>query len=312
MPKTHKPRAGSMQFWPRSRSKTSYANIHSWAKKEKVLAFAGYKAGMTHILENNPKAKVAKTVSIPVTVIECPPLKPLSLRFYKNTPYGAKIISEVQAKNLNKELSKKIRLPKAHKEKSIPESYDYFRLAVYTQPKLTNIGKKRPDIFEIAVQNNIEEAKKLLDSEIKLNSVFKSGQFVDVHAITKGKGFQGPVKRFGVQLKSHKSEKKRRSAGNLGAFTPRKVNWNVPQHGQMGYFKRTEHNKLVYLVDSDPKKINQKGGMKGYGVLKNDYLLIKGSIAGPRKRLIILSEPIRNKKEKPAPEILYISQESKQ
>ena len=139
MPRTHKPRAGSLQFWPRSRSKTHYANVKAWAKKDKVLAFAGYKAGITHVQENNPKSKVAKIVSVPVTIIECPPLKPLSIRFYKKTPYGAQLLSEISSKKLNKELSKKIRLPKAEKEQKVPESYDYIKLAVYTQPKLTNL-----------------------------------------------------------------------------------------------------------------------------------------------------------------------------
>ena len=312
MPRIHKPRAGSLQFWPRSRSKTHYANVKSWANKDKVLAFAGYKAGMTHVLENNQKSKVAKTISVPVTIIECPPLKPLSLRFYKKNPYGSQLLSEISSKNQNKELSKKIRLAKSKKEQKVPESYDYIKLVVYTQPKLTNLGKKKPDIFEIGIPNNIEEAKKLLESELKLEDIFKSGQYVDIHSITKGKGFQGPVKRFGISLKSHKSEKKRRSAGNLGSFTPRKTDWRVPQHGQLGYFKRTEYNKLVYLIDSDPKKVNQSGGIKGYGDLKNDFILIKGSVGGPKKRLIIFSETIRNKKDKAAPEILQISQESKQ
>lgn len=311
MTRAHKPRSGSLQFWPRVRSKRAYANVRAWAKKDKILAFAGYKAGMTHLVESNPKSKVAKTTSIPVTIIECPPLKPLSLRFYKKTYYGSRLVSEILAKNLNKELSKKITTPKKQKDK-VPENYDYLKLAVYTQPKLTKIGKKKPDIFEIGIPNNIEEAKKLLESELKLEDIFKSGQYVDIHSITKGKGFQGPVKRFGISLKSHKSEKKRRSAGNLGSFTPRKTDWRVPQHGQLGYFKRTEYNKLVYLIDSDPKKVNQSGGIKGYGDLKNDFILIKGSVGGPKKRLIIFSETIRNKKDKAAPEILQISQESKQ
>ncbi len=311
MPTTRQPRSGSLQFWPRVRSKRIYANVKKWAKKDKPLAFAGYKVGMTHVLKNNPQSKIAKTISMPVTIIECPPLKPLSLRFYKKTPYGSQLLSEIHSKNLDKTLSKKITLPKKQKD-SVPENYDYLKLVVYTQPKLTGIGKKKPEIFEMAIQNNVEEAKQLLEKELKVSELFKSGQYVDLHGITKGKGFQGPVKRFGIALKSHKSEKKRRAPGNLGPFTPRKVNWRVPQHGQLGFFKRTEYNKLIYLIDNNLEKINQKGGVKGYGNIKNEYILIKGSVPGPKKRLILLTETIRNKKDTPAPEVTYISQESKQ
>jgi len=113
-------------------------------------------------------------------------------------------------------------------------------------------------------------------------------------------------------LKSHKSEKKRRSPGNLGAFTPRKVSWKVPQHGQHGFHKRTEYNKLLLSIGQDPEAVNQKGGFKGYGLVKNKYILIKGSVGGPSKRLIIFTESIRGKKSEQPLDIKYISTESKQ
>jgi len=318
MPKAHKPRSGSLQFWPRCRSKRIYSNIKRWFSNnaDKPLAFAGYKAGMTHIIQLNPNSqtnKRAPNISTPVTIIECPPLKPLSLRFYENTPYGPKVLTQIFSKNLNKELARKITLPKKESNKEIPKEFDYIRLVVYTQPKLTRIGKKKPEIFEIPLgTNNLDYAKTLLEKEITIADVFKSGQYVDIHGITKGKGFQGAVKRYGISLKSHKSEKKRRSVGNLGSFVPRKTSWRVPQPGQLGFFKRTEYNKQVLAIDNDPTKINQKGGIKHYGELKNPFILIKGSIPGASKRLIILTDPIRNKKSGAQPIINYISQEAKQ
>ena len=117
---------------------------------------------------------------------------------------------------------------------------------------------------------------------------------------------------FGISLKSHKSEKKRRAPGNLGAFTPRKTDWRVPQHGQHGYHKRTEYNKEIYHIGDNYDEINQKGAIKGYGNIKNDFILIKGSLQGSSKRLVILSKNIRNKQDKSAPDIEYISQSSKQ
>lgn len=314
MAKSHQPRSGSLQFWPRVRSKRIYSNIKNWFANNdsKPLAFAGYKVGMTHIQETKPGKKGIEIITtIPVTVIECPPLKPLSLRFYKKTPYGSQIITQIFSKNLNKQLAKKITLPKKTKEE-IPSSYDFLKLVVYTQPNLTGIGKKKPEIFEIPIGGDLEYAKSLLEKDIDVEEVFKVGQYTDVHSVTKGKGFTGPVKRFGISLKSHKSEKKRRSAGNLGAFTPRKVSWKVPQHGQHGFHKRTEYNKLLLSVSTEPETINQKGGFKGYGLVKNKYILIKGSVGGPSKRLIMFTESIRGKKSEQPLDIKYISTESKQ
>jgi large subunit ribosomal protein L3 len=314
MAKRHQPRSGSLQFWPRVRSKKIYSNIKNWFANDdlKPLAFAGYKVGMTHIQETKPGKKGTEIVTtIPVTVIECPPLKPLALRFYRKTPYGSQVITQIFSKNFNKELAKKITLPKKTSE-TIPKNYDFLKLMVYTQPKLTGIGKKKPEIFEIPIGGDLEYAKSLLEKDINIEEVFKEGQYTDSHSITIGKGFTGPVKRFGISLKSHKSEKKRRSPGNLGAFTPRKVSWKVPQHGQHGFHKRTEYNKLLLSIGQDPEAVNQKGGFKGYGLVKNKYILIKGSVGGPSKRLIIFTESIRGKKSEQPLDIKYISTESKQ
>ncbi len=314
MPKAHQPRSGSLQFWPRVRSKRIYSVIKNWFDNNdaKPLAFGGYKVGMTHIQTSKPGKKGLEIITqIPVTIIECPPLKPISIRFYKNTPYGSQVLTQIFSKNLDKELARKITLPKKTKEE-VPKDYDFLKLVVHTQPKLTGIGKKKPEIFEIPVGGDLEFAKSLLDKEINIEDVFKPGQFVDSHGITKGKGFTGPVKRFGIGLKMHKSEKKRRAPGNLGAFTPRRTSWKVPIHGQHGYHNRTDYNKQIVLIDNDLEKINQKGGIKHYGLVKNKYVLIKGSVQGASKRLILFTESIRGKKTKPIDLIKYISTETKQ
>lgn len=296
MGKRLKPRSGSLQYWPRKRAKKIYANVKYWkkTKENKILGFIGYKVGMTHLhyIPQNTKEKT-ETFS-PITVIECPPLKPLSLRFYKETPYGSEIITEITSKNLDKELSRKITLSKKQKEEKIPEDFDYLKLVVYTQPKLTTIGKKKPEIIELGLSGNLEFARALLSkNEIKIEEVFKENQYVDVHAITKGKGIQGPVKRFGVSLKQHKSEKGTRRVGSLGNWYAR--TWRVAHPGQMGFFKRTEQNKLIFKISSE-KDINPKSGFHKYGIIKNDYVLLKGSVAGPQKRVIILTESARENK----------------
>ncbi len=294
----YKPRGGSLQFWPRCRARRIYPRVRSWvdSKDTKILGFAGYKVGMANVfyLDNIPNSITkGSQVNIPVTVIECPPLKPLSLRFYKNSPYGLKLISELKASKFEKELDRKITVKAGGKE---IKDCDEVRLVVYTQPGKTGIGKKTPEIFEMGIggktiQEKIEYGKSLLDKEIKVSDVFKPGQYIDIHGVSKGKGFQGPIQRFGLSLKAKKSEKKKRSGGNLGPWHPAKVSFTVPQHGQMGFHTRTEYNKLLVSIESD--KINPKSGFDHYGVIKNDYILIKGSVAGVRRRLIRFTDSIR-------------------
>ena len=73
--------------------------------------------------------------------------------------------------------------------------------------------------------------------------------------------------------------------------------WRVAHAGQMGFFKRTEHNKLIFKISNE--NIAPKSGFHKYGSVKNDYVIIKGSVAGPKKRLIVMTEPIRDKKAFP-------------
>ena len=301
MGRASKPRAGSLQFWPRVRAKRMYPRLRSWKKLDscKLLGFLGYKVGMTHVQvqETNPSLKGALLKNYPVTILECPSLKLFSIRFYKNTDYGEKVITEVLNSNLNKELKRKIKMPKNIKSKE-PQEFDDIKVLVYTQPNLA-ISKKKPEILELGISGTKEEklnyAKSLLNKEIKISEVFKNNQYVDAHAITKGKGFQGTVKRHHVDLRSHKSEKKRR--GNIfGSQRPGKIRWGMPMPGQMGLNQRTEYNKLLLKISNDVKEINPKQGFHKYGFIDNEYVLIKGSLPGSKKRLIVITEPIRNKK----------------
>jgi len=324
MPNIRKPRKGSLQFWPRKRAKRSYARVRSWAKLKDVkpLGFAGYKVGMTHAMINdNRKTSLTKGEEIccPVTIIECPPTKTASIRFYKKTTDGLKIVSEIFSDKPDTELGRKITMPKKIKKKIEDiKDFDEVRLLVYTQPKLAGI-KKKPEIFEIGLGGNKEEqlkyAKGKLGKEITIEEVFTAGQQLDIHAVTKGKGYQGAVKRFGIGLKSHKSEKSRRTPGSLGPWRGQgHVMWKVAHAGRMGYHLRTEYNKWLIKIGLKPEEIYQKGGFLRYGAIKNPYILVKGSVFGPVKRLIRFNRTIRENKKIPAepPTISYLSLESKQ
>ena len=108
----------------------------------------------------------------------------------------------------------------------------------------------------------------------------------------------------------HKATNKVRHVGTHGAFTPGKVLFTVPQAGQLGFNYRTETNKHILKIgtSSDVSKINPKSGFTNYGNVKNDYIIIKGSIGGPSKRLVrIRKSSTRNSKGIKEPKIEYIS-----
>src|SRR5690349_18015788 len=109
MSNIRKPRAGSMQVWPRKRASRQYPRIRSWpaSTEKKILGFAGYKVGMTHILHvDNIKTSKSKGEEIfaPVTVVECPPLKVSSIRLYSKTLYGVQTKTQINSKTLDKDL----------------------------------------------------------------------------------------------------------------------------------------------------------------------------------------------------------------
>lgn len=217
----------------------------------------------------------------------------------------------------SKDLEKRIQLPKkAGKKFEEITGFDDLKLLVHSQPKLASIGVKKPKLMEIALGGKKEEkiayAKKVLDKEINVKDVVESGSFVDVKGITKGKGFQGTVKRYGVPIRQHKAEKTKRGIGNLGSWTPKRVQFTVAQSGKMGYHQRTEYNKQVMEVGEDSSRVNHKGGIVKYGEVKNPYLLIKGSVVGSKKRALFVNMAVRPdvKKNRDAPEVSYISQKN--
>lgn len=329
------PRRGSMQFWPRCRAKRAFPRIRTYPIINEALltSFTGYKVGMTHVMViDNLKHSPTKgqEISVPVTIVECPPISIFSIRFYKKTPYGLKIITQINSDSYEKILYRKLKLkskkPKEKKSKkqytqkellSLADDIVRVNVLIHTNPQLTSIGKKKPEIMEVILGGNkteaINKAFELLGKQINVNDVFKEGEQIDTFSVTIGKGFQGSVKRFGLKLGRHKAEKVKRKAMSLGPWTPCKVLHTVPQHGQMGYQTRCDYNKWLLKIE-EPAKVKIKGGYIKYGDPKNKVLILKGSIPGPKKRLIRLRKSIRPRKNIPVqpPQITYISTESKQ
>ena len=92
------------------------------------------------------------------------------------------------------------------------------------------------------------------------------------------------------------------------------VMYRVAHAGKMGHHQRTEYNKWIIKIGEKGEDVNVKGGFIRYGIVKNPYILLKGSIAGPKKRLIRLNGAIRPSSYIPeqAPTLSYLSLNSSQ
>lgn len=326
----HHSRRGSTGYYPRKRASSASGRIRAWPELDgsaKIQAFAGYKVGMTHVeMVDYRKSSVTAGQSImsAATVIEVPPLDVIGVRFYSDGPDGLEVIAEDWVEKLPELLPRRINQRKSvtsqYKESNVSE-VDDVRLVVSTTPDVvTGMPSKMPEIFEIRVAggkiaDRIQLAKERIGKQVSFSDFSGEGHFVDVIGVTKGKGFSGHVKRFGVKLLPRKNRKHRRMIGTLGPWHPDWVRNTVPQAGQLGYQQRTVHNIRILRVGKKDQvdSINPKGGYVSYGLVRSDYVLVHGSIPGPSKRLIKFRDTVRQKIP-PAEKITlsYVSLESKQ
>lgn len=331
--KQHAPRRGSLAYLPRKRAKRLLARIRYWPKIEadtpRLLGFIGYKAGMTHVftIEDRKRSpNYGKEIFRSATVLETPPMLICAMRAYMRNPYGLQILTEAWMKEPPEELERVFTLPENFKTeesfKKIEENLaelTKIRVTAITQPKQTNMSKKKPEIAEIeigggTIQQQFEFAKSLIGKTVTPAETFQEGQYVDAIAVSTGKGFQGPVKRWGVAILQHKGRKTKRGVATLGPWSPHHVMYSVPRAGQMGFHQRTEYNKRILKIGTDGKEITPKGGFTRYGVIRGPYMLLEGSISGPEKRPIKIRYPARPPKQIPEepPQITQISLESPQ
>ncbi len=323
MTKRSRPRAGSLAFYPRKRAKKHFLTHKTFPLAEtehtKPLNFLGYKAGMTHIIgkDIHEKGKTfGQDIIVPCTIVECPAASIFGIRAYAKTTYGLKAIGDVFAQKTEKELSRKIRnfRKKSKKEKKkktvIAEKKEFgltdfegkigeiseFRLLAHANPGQTGIGKKKPEIFEIRLSGNREKqlafAREKLGKQLSIKECFGEKQFIDIRAVTKGHGFTGVIKRFGVRTHRPKA-KKQRVVGSIGPWNPSTVMWTVARPGQHGFQTRTEYNRRILIMGTNGKEITPSSGFKNYGVVKDDFIVLSGSVAGPAKRAVSLRSSIR-------------------
>jgi len=309
------------------------ARIRYWPKIEadtpKLLGFAGYKAGMTYVFtveDRKRSPNFGKEVMRAATILETPPILVCGIRTYTHNPYGLQQLTECWMKTPPEELERKLVMPETFNTEEMLqkitqclEQTTNVRAIIATQPSQASLSKKKPEVTEIeigggTVPQQLEYAKSLLGKTVTPEEVFKSGQYVDVAAVTTGKGWQGPVKRWGVTILQAKGRKTKRGIATLGPWNPHHLMYSVARAGQMGYHQRIEFNKRILKMGKDGKEVNIKGGFLRYGNLKSPYIVIEGSVPGTEKRTIKLRVPARPPSQVPEtpPQVTYVSLESQQ
>ena len=307
------PRRGSAAYYPRIRARSMEARIRTWPKNNsdvpKILAHCGFKAGCVQVVTIDDRDKTpnaGKQLVSLGTVLVTPPVSILGIRGYSKDHYGLHAEFDVYANEFPKNISKEINLKNKagaveNAEKILGRVKEIFAI-VAVSPRAAGLEQKKPYIFEALVsggdvKKQFAHVKELLGKEIKIDQIFEIGATIDVAAITKGKGWQGVIQRFGVKKKQHKSRKTVREVASLGPISPSNVMYSVPRAGQMGFHQRTEYDKRIMVMgntENNQMKINPAGGYKHFGLVKGDFIILKGSVPGTYRRLIKLRSQIRN------------------
>lgn len=188
------------------------------------------------------------------------------------------------------------------------------RVIVHTQLKELNLRQKRAHVLEVQVNGGniaqkVDFAKGKLEQEVRVGEIFNQNENLDVIGVTKGKGFEGTTTRWGTKRLPRKTHRGLRRVGCIGGWHPARVRYSVARAGQNGYHHRTEINKKVYRIgvgvryeggknnastanDLTEKSITPLGGFPHYGVVNNDYVMIKGCCVGTKKRALILRKTL--------------------
>jgi len=341
------PRHGHLGFLPRKRSRQIRGRCRSFpkddpAQKPHLTSFMCFKAGMTHIVRDvdRPGSKVnKKEVVEAVTILEAPPMAIVGVIGYRETPVGLKSLGTAWARHVNSEFRRRYyKNWKGSAQKAFTKARAFsssksgkieterlfkifekravvIRVIAHTQNrKLRNhrIGTKKAFISEVQINGGdikakVAMAKKLLEKEVRVDSIFNQSEACDVCSVTKGHGMQGVVARWGVACLPRKTHRGLRKVACIGAWHPERVSYTVARAGQCGYHHRTTLNKKIYRIgraatvdpknatteaDMTEKSITPMGGFIGYGIVRNDYVMIKGSVNGPRRRVITLRRPM--------------------
>jgi len=196
---------------------------------------------------------------------------------------------------------------------------DIVRVIAHTQIKLLpGMKQKKAHVMEIqinggSVADKVKFGYDLFEKAVSVHDVFHENESIDTISVTKGHGWKGVVARWGVTRLPRKTHRGLRKVACIGSWHPARVQWTIAREGQKGFTHRTEiHHKIYKLgkaikfdengkptnfeasteFDLTKKNITPIGGFVSYGIVKQDFVMIKGTCAGVRKRPITMRKPI--------------------
>ena len=316
------PRRGSLAFAPRARHQTLIPRVRNWTDrgvdKPTLAAYPAFKVGMIQVLTLDDREKTpnfGKPMFNPATVLSSPSVTIYGFRAYGKHRGVDFAFVDVFANNLAEEVRDRISSSGGKGSKQTYESgvkkvegilskIERFVAIVGVNPSETGLSNKIPQIQEIGItggepKTQLEYLKGVVGKTVNASEYFKPGSFIDTIAITKGKGFEGVITRFGVKRKQHKSRKTVREVGVISPWHPATVMYTVPRAGQMGFHQRIDKNKRILAVANAQKSpITPSGGFPHFGEVRGDYLIVRGSVPGPIKRLIDLRLPLYPRRQK--------------
>jgi len=228
-------------------------------------------------------------------------------RFYKNW-YRAKHkafdrYADKLSKDNNKSVDEALERIKKHAH--------VVRVLAHTQIKLIKLRQKKAHLMEIqvnggSVTDKVTFAKDLFERKVPVDTVFNQNEMVDIIGVTRGHGYEGVVTRWGVARLPRKTHRGLRKVACIGAWHPSRVRYSVSRAGQNGYHHRTEINKKIYRIglskdkanagstpsDLTHKGITPLGGFPHFGVINEDFVMIKGGLIGPKKRVLTIRKSL--------------------
>jgi large subunit ribosomal protein L3e len=234
-------------------------------------------------------------------------------RFYKNWYRAKKKAFSRYAANLTENGDGDIK----EQLKRMTKYCQVIRVLAHTQIRKVKLRQKKAHLMEIqvnggSVADKVAWGYKLFEQQVPVDAVFSQNDYVDIIGVTKGKGYAGVTRRWGCALLQRKSHRGYRKVACIGAWHPERVRFTVSRAGQDGYHHRTEINKKVYRIgkpakdektgkmewnaatatDLTEKNITPLGGFPHYGTVNDWFMMLKGAVMGPKKRVITLRKSL--------------------
>jgi len=327
------PRRGSLAFAPRARHGTLIPRVRNWTDrgidKPTLAAYPTFKVGMVQVITLDDREKTpnfGKPMFNPATILSAPSVNVLGFRAYGRRNGIDFAFTDVFADNMSEEFREKISYSiegndaklafesRIKKVEEILPKIERFAAIVGVTPGDTGLSNEIPQVQEVGitggdVKSQFDYLKNIVGKTVKASEYFRLGSYIDTIAITKGKGFEGVITRFGVKRKQHKSRKTVREVGVISPWHPATVMYTVPRAGQMGFHQRMDKNKRILAVaNAQQSPITPSGGFPHFGEVRGEYVIVRGSVPGPIKRLIDLRLPLYPRRQKvQSPRIVEIN-----